>query len=515
MSKNRAKNKSKKKPQELIRTDVWDLKATPEQKVQMIGTIEEYRKFLNPLVLIVNAQWVNLADLTAKERVNAVEKMIHQTTDNPAPKHKYFQKVIDKHPSFRKFPSYLRRAAIADAIGIVSSFQTRYAQWQSGDRKHRQAKPPTLTSTCNTYPALYQGQQVKYRNDYQLVDIKVWSGTDWVWLKCIPVKKHGLNRHLVDGNKIKSPALVVNKHTCQLSMPVEVKTIDLPESDFVCSVDMGINNAATASIVGRDGTVKARVFINPARDIDRRNKRRMMIAHKSKQTRNITKSRQRGLGVSRHSPQVGEPQRESRSCRRETLRRGCLTAHRGGSPSGATAVDLPKGFCQGLHRKSSNINLQISKTVARAIIEFARTHNVKVIVFENLEGWKAKGGKRKSLQKQKFHLWCHRKIVEVVSDRWIELGGQVVFVNPKYTSAYAYDGSGKVKRDKVNYSLCRFSSGKRYHSDLNASYNIAARYWYAVIMGDETFSRVFEGKSSHGTQRTPVTLGTLRGLRAA
>ena len=57
---------------------------------------------------------------------------------------------------------------------------------------------------------------------------------------------------------------------------------------FVCGVDLGINNAATASIVGQDGTVKARAFINPARDIDRRNFRRMMISHKVKQTKNIT-----------------------------------------------------------------------------------------------------------------------------------------------------------------------------------------------------------------------------------
>ncbi|WP_017748200.1 IS200/IS605 family accessory protein TnpB-related protein [Scytonema hofmannii] len=328
---------------------------------------------------------------------------------------------------------------------------------------------------CNTYPVLYKGQQVKYRQNYQLVDLKVWSGTDWIWINCIPVKKHGLNRHLIDGNKIKSPAMVVNKHTCQLSMPIEVKKVDLPEKTFVCSVDMGINNAATASIVGRDGTVKARKFINPSQDIDRRDKRRMMIAHKAKQTRNITKS------------------------------------------------DLPKGFCKRLQRKSSNINLQISKTVSKSIVEFAKTHNAKVIVFENLEGWKAKGGRRKSLQKQKFHLWCHRKIVELVTNRWTELGGTIVFINPKYTSAYAYDGSGKVKRDKVNYSLCCFTTGKRYHSDLNASYNIAARYWYAVIMGDNSYSRVFvrasvsegEGKSSHDTQRTPVTLGTLRSLLAA
>lgn len=55
MSKRRTKNKSKRNPQELIRTDVWDLKVTPEQKSLMILTVEEYRKFLNPLVLIVNA----------------------------------------------------------------------------------------------------------------------------------------------------------------------------------------------------------------------------------------------------------------------------------------------------------------------------------------------------------------------------------------------------------------------------------------------------------------------------
>jgi hypothetical protein len=54
-------------------------------------------------------------------------------------------------------------------------------------------------------------------------------------------------------------------------------------------------------------------------------------------------------------------------------------------------------------------------------------------------------------QKQKFNLWCHSKIVELTQQRWNELGGKVVFVNPKYTSAYAFDGSGKVRRSKINY----------------------------------------------------------------
>ncbi len=138
MSKKRTKKRTKsRKTHEVIRTDVWNLKVTATQKQQMILTVDEYRNFLKPLVLIINAQWVSLALLNAAERVNAVEKMIHKTADNPNPKHLYFQKVVSRHPSFKKFPSYLRRAAIADAIGIVSSFQTRYRDWQSGIRARR------------------------------------------------------------------------------------------------------------------------------------------------------------------------------------------------------------------------------------------------------------------------------------------------------------------------------------------------------------------------------------------
>lgn len=465
MSRNKTKKKLKLQPS--IRTDVWDLTVTAEQKHQMMLTVGEYRAFLKALVLITNAQWINLVDLTSKERINAVEKMIHKTANNPEPKHQYLAKVISKHPSFRKFPSYLRRAAIADAMGIVSSFNTRYREWQSGERQHRFAKPPKMTAMCNTYPVLYKGQQIRYGEKYQTIELKVWSGTDWLWINNIGVKGYGLNRHQVQGNEIQSPALVVNKRTCQLSMPVQIKAVKLEDSDFVCSIDMGVNNAAVASIVGRDGTVKARKFINPARDIDRRDRRRMMIKRKSKQTSSLTRQK------------------------------------------------LAKGFCQGLYRKSSQINLEISRKVRRSIIEFAKTHGVKVIVFENLAGWKAKAGRRGSLQKQKFHLWCHGKIVELTQQRWNELGGLVVLINPKYTSAYAFDGSGRVRRSKINYSLATFKNGKYYHADLSASYNIGARYWYAIIVGDQHFSRVFVGKSSNDTLRTPVTLGTLRSLNAS
>lgn len=209
MSKKHNSRKSKpksKSPKQIIRTDVWQLAVSSAVKAQMLATVEEYRFYLRPLVVLVNAQWTRLAAMTAACRVNAVEKMIHATAKNPAPKHSYFHKIIAKRSSLRKFPSYLRRAAIADAIGIVSSFQTRYRDWQAGIRFKRCAKPPTLTSMCKSYPALYKGQQVLYFDNATRVSLKVWNGTDWVWTDEIKVKSHGRCRHLISGNVTQSPA---------------------------------------------------------------------------------------------------------------------------------------------------------------------------------------------------------------------------------------------------------------------------------------------------------------------
>ena len=55
------------------------------------------------------------------------------------------------------------------------------------------------------------------------------------------------------------------------------------------------------------------------------------------------------------------------------------------------------------------------------------------------------------------------------------------------TSKYAFDGSGTTNRrsvyhyehgnKKYNYSVCKFQNGKIYNCDLNASYNIGARFF--------------------------------------
>ncbi|MEP1077244.1 hypothetical protein NDI52_17730 [Leptolyngbya sp. PL-A3] len=73
---------------------------------------------------------------------------------------------------FHKFPSYYRRGAIAFAVGQVSSFVSRYREWQSGIRSKRDAKPPTLNANAGCYPVLYKGQCYKLHgseNDMRLI----------------------------------------------------------------------------------------------------------------------------------------------------------------------------------------------------------------------------------------------------------------------------------------------------------------------------------------------------------
>ncbi len=96
--------------------------------------------------------------------------------------------------------------------------------------------------------------------------------------------------------------------------------------------------------------------------------------------------------------------------------------------------DYQRSFSKKLYRKSNHINKEISRKVAGSIVDFVKIHGVAVIVFENLSGWKAKGGKKCTVTRQGFHLWCHCQIISLVEDRWGELSGKVVKVNPRYTS---------------------------------------------------------------------------------
>lgn len=262
MKTRRQQRKKKKFP--LIRTDKWQLHPTEKQRLQLELTVEEYRRLVRGLIGVVHVHWPEIAD--APDQIKAVEVLIHKTAARPRVKYDYFSL------NFYKFPSYLRRAAIHAAIGEVSSFVTRYNQWQSGIRQSRDAKPPRLTADTGIYPNLYQGQCIRFAEGFKTAQIKVWNGSDWVWTTPIPISGHR-NRHLVESNERKSPQLIMRGKKCQLSQPFQINSGTLTEAGSVLAVDLGMNTTATVAVVDSDGTVKHREFIHPGRDIDQRDQR--------------------------------------------------------------------------------------------------------------------------------------------------------------------------------------------------------------------------------------------------
>ncbi|NEO46209.1 MAG: IS200/IS605 family element transposase accessory protein TnpB [Moorea sp. SIO4A3] len=414
-----------KTPAKIIRTDKWQLNPTPDQKVLLGETVKVYRHACRYLVGIIYTHWSELGELTADQLTPAVEKLMHKTRSRPDIKYSQFNKT------FYKFPSYLRRAAIAFSAGQVSSFVTRYREWQSGNRKRKDAKPPKLNADTGCYPSLYKGQCYKLHG-YEQVEIKVFNGSDWVWTS---VQITGLReRHQVATNKIMSPSLVINDKSCHLSVPFTCKPEKRKPEGNVTAVDLGINTTATIAVITDGGTVihsakptlREREFIHSGRDIDRRDKRLKSVST-----------------------------------------RASLTMGKGGK--------LHKGFCSKTYEKCRRINDQIGHIVSKRIVEIAEQFNSLAIVFDNLKGWKPRGGKKRSNLRQRFHGWLKSKIRNFTEMKWTELGGKVIEVVAAYTSKLAYDGSGTVKRDSRNYSLATFPSGKCFNADLNGSYNIGAR----------------------------------------
>lgn len=433
----------------IIRTDKWTLLPDKYQLPILEDTVTIYRDMVRRLISIVNSSWKEIAVAEAQQRY--VEQLFHATKDNPSPK---FAKFFGLGTKLYKFPSYLRRAAINDAIGHVSSFHSRYYDWQGGIRKRKTAKPPGLNTNCGVYPDLYKNQCIKVAGDYSQAEIKVYKNNDWKWEA---IKIGALSRrHLIPGVKQLSPALVVREGKASLSVPYWIPRVKANQTDKYCGADLGINTTAVCSIVDESGLVYARKFIHDGAALDKRDKHLARIRRKARLTKK-----------------------------------------------------LHKGFALGHYRKAANISLNIANQTAKQIINFAIDWQATTVVIENLRNWKPKGGRRKSSLKQRFHGWVKSAIADRLEQLGQEHGIKIVSVYARGTSSTAYDGTGKVKRDKDNYALGSFSTKKRYSIDLSASYNIAARHIAHKLKLATKGGKLLVSRSSDSKPRSWASLSTL------
>ena len=416
-------------------------------------TVGLYRQAVDFLIGVCLNEWGDIAQIErSTDRTMFVERLVHKTKDRPFVKY-------DFDSPFYKFPSYLRRAAIAEAIGDVSSYKSNYANWTV----EKNGNPPTKPKAGYTFPCLYKGDCF-VRIDNYTVQIKVFVRNTWDW---ITTKLHKgdvdyILRHCAM-RKALSPTLRRRGKEWFLDFSFQEK-VDLSDTEAlerrIVAVDLGVNTPATISVMQADGTILDRKFYKLSKEQD-------SLLHALNR---IKKAQQNH----------------------------CLSTPR-------------------LWARVKGINKDISVKTAQYIVNTAVLYDADIIVFEHLNV----RGKKKGSKKQRLHHWRSQEVQRIVTDKAHRLGICISHINPYGTSRYAYDGSGQVLRGKEadlpTYELCKFHSGKTYNCDLSASYNIGARYFIREILKSLTAkSRLqVEAKVPALCKRSTCTLADLINLYAA
>ncbi len=419
----------------------------------------KYREAVDWFIGMMEAEWNAFADCNNNQMaVRVGEKLCIKTAKNGTPKYSFSD-------SFYKFPSYLRRAAIAEAFGLVSSYHSSLDNWNDypvSERKRR----PSVPKAGFVYPAMYRDNCFVRTGTYT-ARIKVWTRNTWDWIE-ISLRKCDVDYILrrCSNRKECVPTLRQRGKVWSLDFSFEERVTltdsNIIDSQRILSVDLGLNSACVCSVMTSDGTVVGRRFLHLPSEYDH-------LRH--------------CIGNIKHAQQSG-------------------------------ARRMP-----GLWAKARGVNDDISVKTARFIVDSAMLYGVDTIVMEALD----LNGKKRGSKKQRLALWRARYVQSMVNVKAHRAGIRVSRVCAWNTSRLAFDGSGRVLRGREaekagkNYSLCEFPSGKVYNCDLNASYNIGARYYIREILRNqsERTRLALTAKVPSLAKRSTCTLSDLKDLRAA
>lgn len=418
-------------------------------------TVSLNRSAVDFYIQVILQEWSSFSTITSQiKAVNLAEKLSVKTAKRTAVPY-------DFGKNYYKFPSYLRRAAIAEAYGKVCSYQSNLKNWETLDTDKR-GKKPTLPKAGYVYPAMYRDNCFVRTGTYT-ASLKVWIRNTWDWVD-VELKKSDVDyilRRCADRKEC-VPTLQKRGKEWFLDFSFEEKVeLCKPElsETIILGVDLGLNNACTCSAMKADGTILGRRFLSLPRETD-------SLQHSINR---IKKAQQHG--------------------NRKTPR---------------------------LWAKAEGINDRIAVLTAQFIIDTAVFFNADTIVFEALD----LSGKKKGNKKQKLHHWKARYVQSMVTDKAHRLGIHVNHVCAWNTSRLAFDGSGRVLRGSdanlKSYSECRFQNGKIYNCDLNASYNIGSRYLIREMLKSLTETSRLEvlAKVPELSKRSTCTLSSLINLNA-
>ena len=368
------------------------------------------------------------------------------------------QAQFDFDQEFPKLPTYLRRSAISKALGIVSSYRSNLANWEANPK----GQAPKLQLVHYEYPAYYKWNLFKnFDPIHQTIELKVFKNGDWVF------EQYGLKqsdctyyKRYLAGKKQNVPIIQKKgrRFYAAFSYEENVQLVSEESISKICAVDLGLNTDATCCIMDQDGTVYARKFISFSKEHDQLHT----------QLGRIKRNQKRG---SRHN---------------KTLWRSVV------------------GISQDIADKTVN-----------AILDFGNEHGIDAFVLEYLDF------KGKNIDKR-AHFWRYKRIYKGLAQRAHQYGLRIARVYARYTSRLAFDGSGWSKRGReiapdTSYSTIQFTTGKFYNADLNASYNIGARFFIRYLLKTVTVTQrlALEAKVPQVAKRSTCTLSDLINLRSA
>ena len=415
-------------------------------------TVKIYRKAVDFLINVCLSEWNNISAIKGNLlQQQYVERCIHVTKCNPAP-------MYDFDIKFYKMPSYMRRGAINEAIGKVSSYISNLSNWKTNPV----GREPSVPKAGYVFPSMYRTVMYNQTDDY-IAQIKVYIRNTWDWIT-IDLRKSDMDYiyRRCKNRKQCAPTLQKRGKEWFLDFPFEEKVTlcdTVVYNQTVVAVDLGINTAATVSVMRSDGTILGRYFCKLPKETD----------HLMHSINRIKKAQQHGN------------------------------------------YKTPR-----LWAKAKGVNHDIAVKTANYIMDIAVLYNTDVIVFEHLD----KNGKVRGSKKQKLKMWRSQEVQSIVTNKAHRLSMRISRVCAWGTSKFAYDGSGRVLRGKDGgfgaYELCKFPNGKIYNCDLSASYNIGARYFIREILksADASSRLGIEAKVPQCTKRSTCTFSTLISLNA-
>ncbi len=381
-----------------------------------------YRSAVDFFIDVCLKEWDDIIPIKGlKAKQSYVETLTVPTSGRPNVAYNFNQK-------FYKMPSYLRRAAISEAIGKVSSYKSNLLNWEVSDKRECGLKP-SLPKAGYCYPALYRDNMYVRKSDYT-AQIKVFRNNTWDWIM-VQLRKSDVDYILHHCKSLKECAPTLQKRgKCwylDFAFEQNIKLVDTPiREQTILSVDLGINSSATCSIMRSDGAVLGRKFLHLPKEYD---------------------SLKRKIGHIKRAQKLG-------------------------SRNVSNLWSYAKGA-----------NDDIAVKTAKFIMDNAILYDVDCIVFEHLDLGKKKHGSKK----QRLALWKARYVQQMVTHKAHANYIHVSTINAWGTSRLAFDGSGRVLRgqdsDKCkSYSECEFQNGKIYNCDLNATYNIGSRYFVRELL---------------------------------